>query len=183
MSIIGYLSSPVDMNGQRVQYEDAAPPADKSAAIEQNGSDRFVVQSVGLDVPLGELNSVDGSIEPPGFTSAYRVRDMGVSPKEPDKGTVFVVMHSLRNGATGPGNYLIDVDKRAAKVQLGAKIDVDGNSYTVTGTQVIDKPEIAGASAIWSNTPGRLVVITCLQRPDGRPSTQNMVIEAQKDRP
>jgi hypothetical protein len=178
--ILRSYSGPVDMHGNRVRAEDAVPPISKSSAVPAIGDDRFVVKSVGLNVPLGALNAVDGVIEPPGFTSAYWVRNEGVPPKEARKGTVFVVMHSLRNGATGPGNYLIDVDRRTSKVGIGAKIKVDDTTYTVTGTQEIDKPDIAHASAIWEDKPGRLVVITCLQRPDGGRSQQNVVIEASR---
>lgn len=173
-----YYSSPVDLRGNRVTYDDAAPPAAQSSAVPQIGTDRFEVPSVGLDVPLGALTSVDNVIEPPGFTSAYRVRDHGVTPKNASEGTVFVVMHSLRNGAIGPGNYLIDINRHTAKVGLGATIDVDDVEYTVTNTLAIDKPAIAEANSVWENTPNRLVVITCLQRPGGGPSKQNIVIEA-----
>lgn len=176
--IVRSFNGPVDMQGNRVQAEDAVPPTSESSAVPAIGDDRFVVESVGLDVPLGALNAVDGVIEPPGFTSAYWVRNEGVPPEQARKGTVFVVMHSLRNGATGPGNYLIDVDRRTSKVGIGAEIQVDDTTYTVTGTQEIDKPDIAHASAIWEDEPGRLVVITCLQRPDGGRSQQNVVIEA-----
>jgi hypothetical protein len=172
--IVRYCTGPVDMHGDHVQADDAVPPSSKSSAVPALGDDRFVVQSVGLDVPLGALNV----IEPPGFTSAYWVRNEGVQPADGKEGTVFVVMHSLRNGATGPGNFLIDVDRRTSKVGIGAKIQVDDTTYTVTGTQEIDKPDVAHASSIWADKPGRLVVITCLQRPEGGPSRQNVVIEA-----
>ena len=180
--LVQYYSGPVDMDGNRVQTDDGVPPVAASSAVPAIGDDRFVVSSVGLDVPLGALTSVDGAIEPPGFTSAYWVRDEGVAPAANSDGTVFVVMHSLRNGAIGPGNYLIDVDRSTSKVGLGATITVDDLDYTVTGTQLIDKPDIAASSSVWSNTPNRLVVITCLQRPDGSPSTQNLIIEAQRAR-
>lgn len=178
IGIGNYFAGPVDMHGNRVQADDGAPPSDASSAVPAIGDDRFTVPSVGLNVPLGALTSVDGVIEPPGFTSAYWVRDHGVSPSNGKKGTVFVVMHSLRNGATGPGNYLIDIARRTSKVGIGAKIHVNNTTYTVTGTQAINKPAIADASSIWANTPNRLVVITCLQRPQGGPSQQNIVIEA-----
>ncbi|MCS5524676.1 class F sortase [Curtobacterium flaccumfaciens pv. oortii] len=181
ISIVGiahYNTGPVDLRGNRVTYDDAAPPTDRSSAVPQIGKGRFEVPSVGLNVPLGALTSVDNVIEPPGFTSAYWVRDHGVTPQNAGKGTVFVVMHSLRNGAIGPGNYLIDVDRHTSKVGLGATITVDDTQYTVTDTLAIDKPAIADANAVWANTPNRLVVITCLQRPGGGPSKQNIVIEA-----
>jgi hypothetical protein len=133
---------------------------------------------VGLDVPLGSLDVVDHVIEPAGFTSAYWVRNLGVAPTDPASGTVFVVMHSLRGGGSAPGNALIDVGNGRARVQSGADLRVDGVDYRVVRTETVGKDDISHDSTIWANTPGRLVVITCLQRPDGRPSTENMVVEA-----
>lgn len=169
------------MHGNHVTYDTGAAPSDKTSAVPQTGTDRFDVPSVHLDVPLGAMSMVNQVIEPPGFTSAYWVRNLGVAPSTPDKGTVFVVMHSLRNGAIGPGNYLINVDTSSAKVGLGQKIHVAGSTYTITSTLEIDKPDIGAASQVWKNTPNRLVVITCLQRPQGGPSRQNVVIEATRD--
>jgi len=180
IGITRYFSSPVDMHGNHVQADTVAPPVASSSAVPVVGDGRFIAPSVGLNVPLGALNAVGGVIEPPGFTSAYWIRNEGVSLQDAAKGTVFVVMHSLRNGGVGPGNYLIDVQRQTARIALGATIEVDGVTYRVTGTSAIRKPDIAYASAIWTNTPDRLVVITCLQRPQGGPSLQNMVIEARR---
>lgn len=179
-SILGYVatqSGPVDLKGNRVQAEDV-PTAAVSASADPDTGGQFVVKSVGLDVPLGALNAVDGTVEPPGFTSAYWIRNEGVPTKDPKKGTVFVVMHSLRNGGVGPGNYLIDVKDQKAKVSLGTKIQVDGVTYKVTGSQTVKKTELSQSKTIWADTPNRLVVITCLQRPQGGPSVDNMVIQA-----
>lgn len=181
LGLIEYAQGPVDMEGNHVAYGGGVAPSDESSAVPQTGTDRFDVPSVHLDVPLGAMSAVDGVIEPPGFTSAYWVRNMGVSPTAPETGTVFVAMHSLRNGAVGPGNFLIDVDKATASVGAGQRIRVADTTYTVTRTLEIDKPDIGAASQVWANTPNRLVVITCLQRPQGGPSLQNVVIEATRD--
>lgn len=179
-SIVGYVaiqSGPVDLRGNRVQAEDVPSAAASASAVPDTGG-QFVVKSVGLDVPLGALNAVDGTVEPPGFTSAYRIRNEGVSTTDSAKGTVFVVMHSLRDGGVGPGNYLIDVEHQKAKVSQGTKIQVDGVTYTVTGSQAVEKRDLSKSSTIWADTPNRLVVITCLQRPQGGPSLDNLVIQA-----
>lgn len=165
-----------DLAGNAVQFDGPAP--NPSASAIPSGTGRFQSPSVGLDVPLGSLDVVDDELEPPGFTSAYWVRNLGVAPTDAGAGTVFVVMHSLRNGGVAPGNALIDVDNGRARVAVGASIVVDDVAYRVTRTDTIDKKEISHEQSIWADTPGRLVVITCLQRPDGSPSTDNMVIEA-----
>jgi hypothetical protein len=171
----------VDMRGHKVEVDSAQVPTEAhvqaAKATDETGA-RFKVSSVGLDVPFGALNAVDGSITPPGFTSAYWVRNLGVSVENAAKGTVFVVMHSVRGGGTGPGNYLIDVDHRKAKVATGATITVGDLTYSVTGTEAIPKDDLADDREVWANTPDRLVIITCLQVPSGSPSVDNMVITA-----
>lgn len=174
-----FTSGPKDMNGRAVQLDPDATP-DPRASATPSGHGRFVAQSVGLDVPLGSLDVVDGSVTPPGFTSAYLIRDYGVSPDRAGLGAVYVVMHSLRNGAIGPGNYLIDVQHKRAKIRAGATITVDDVKYRVTGTKAVSKTQLP-ESDIWTAKPNTLVVITCLQRPQGGPSVDNMVITATRN--
>ena len=101
-----------------------------------------------------------------------------MAPTDSADGTVFVVMHSLRNGGEAPGNALIDVENGRARIATGEAIVVDDVAYKVVDTETVDKTQISHDQSVWADTPGRLVVITCLQRPDGAPSTENMVIEA-----
>lgn len=168
-----------DMRGNTVQLDvDGAVPPPSSTKATANDGGRLMVPSVGLNVPLGSLNEVDGWIVPPGFQSAYRVRNRGVPLADATTGTVFVVMHALRNGAVGPGNYVTDIEKQRSKVADGAVIDVSGTTYTVTGSQLVRKTQMPYAKEIWANTPGRLVLITCLEHPDNSASTDNVVITA-----
>jgi hypothetical protein len=95
-----------------------------------------------------------------------------------DTGTVFVAMHSLRDGAIGPGNYLIDVDRGTPKVEIGAVLEVGGVSYTVTEARRVEKTALPYDSAVWANTPDRVVLITCLQNSQNVESAYNVVITA-----
>ena len=169
-------SPPTDLAGNAVQFD--GPQPDPSASATPTGTGRFQSTSVGLDVPLGSLDVIDDELEPPGFTSAYWVRNLGVAPSDSADGTVFVVMHSLRNGGQAPGNALIDVENGRARIATGEAIVVDDVAYKVVDTETVDKTQISHDQSVWADTPGRLVVITCLQRPDGAPSTENVVIEA-----
>jgi hypothetical protein len=137
------------------------------------------VPSVGLDVPLDSMDAVDGVVTPPGFASAYWVANAGTSPESPADGTVFIAMHSLRSGGWGPGNFLYEPDTGSAKVEPGAIIETNGRSYEVESVAVIGKSDLASAASVWADAPGRLVVITCLQRADNAPSRENFVITAQ----
>ncbi|MET3452641.1 class F sortase [Curtobacterium sp. 1544] len=168
--------APKDLRGNPVQYDPDATPNPRASAV-PSGHGRFVAKSVNLNVPLGALDATDGVVTPPGFTSAYLIRNYGVDPSRAGLGAVYVVMHSLRNGAIGPGNALIDVDKERAKIRKGATITVDDVTYTVTGTEAVTKTQLP-SSKIWSAGRNQLVVITCLQRPQGGPSIDNIVITA-----
>jgi hypothetical protein len=171
-----------DMAGNLVAPLPGATPAPAKLAamhaVSQDGGQHFTVPAVGLDVPLGALDDVDGVITPPGFTSAYWVRNKGVTPQHASQGTVFVVMHSLMGGGMGPGNYLIDEEHATSRVPVGATIEVAGLTYKVTGSSAIDRGQLAGRADVWENTPNRLVVITCLLTPGDNAPIDNMVITA-----
>jgi hypothetical protein len=170
-----------DLDGHRVALDPGdVPDADSAAGQDAvgSGSGRFEIPAVGLDVPLGALNEVGGVITPPGFTSVYRVRNRGVDPAHAGAGTVFVVTHSLRDGGRAPGNYLIDVRHGKAAVSNGTTVIVDGVHYRVDSGGAVGKPQLAGDAAVWADTPGRLVIITCLQVPANTESVDNLVITA-----
>lgn len=166
-----------DMSGQRVALDPEDLPA-KNQDAAPAGNGRFQIPSVGLDVPVGALNDVAGEITPPGFTSVYWVRNRGVPISRADRGTVFLVTHSLRGGGKAPGNFLIDIKNGKAAIPTGTTVVVDGVHYTVDGSGPIGKPQLAGDTAVWANTPNRLVIITCLQVPANTESVDNMIITA-----
>ncbi len=143
--------------------------------------DRFSVPAVGLDIPLDQMSESDGAITPPGFQSAYWITNMGVPLSEGADGTVFVVMHSIRGGGIGPGNYLTNIQDGTSAVPDGSAITIAGIPYHVTGWSAIPQDELPARPEVWANTPGRMIVITCLEKPDGSPSTENFVITAIRD--
>lgn len=170
--------APRDLRGNPVQVEADATPRPEASAV-ASGQGRFVAASVGLDVPLGALDPVDGVVVPSGYRSAYLVRNAGVPLRRASTGTVYVAMHALRNGY-GPGNALFDGSTAAARIEKGAPIVVGGVRYVVTGSKAVPRGELAARSWIWAAKPGRLVVITCLERSGGRGAVDNLVIEAQE---
>ncbi|MFF0390717.1 class F sortase [Kitasatospora sp. NPDC004615] len=170
----------VDMNGRPVQLDPGAelpPEQHRQQDAKPDGAGRFIVPSVGLDVPLGTMNEVAGSVVPPGFTAAYRITNLG-TPTAPDEGTVYVAMHSLRRGAVGPGNYLFATETGTSNVAPGAIIDVSNTPYVVDRATTIPKSDLPNDTTIWSDIPGRLVVLTCLEKPDNTPAVDNFVITA-----
>jgi hypothetical protein len=173
--------SATDMTGRTVMLEPGATPAVASTAdaVDSAGA-RLVVPAAGLDVPLAAMSTAGGEITPPGFTSAYVVRDLGTTLAAPSGGTLFVAMHALRGGGRGPGNHLQDIATGKATVEPGDRVTVGNVTYAVTGATTVGKTAIAADAGVWANTPDRLVLITCLEKPDGSPSTSVLVIEARR---
>ncbi|MGH1522744.1 class F sortase [Leifsonia sp. L25] len=179
-TVLTEQSYPKDMRGAPVVLPQPSEAVrEKTDAVAQVAGRTLRVPATGLTVPLGELNEVDGVIDPPGFSSAYLVRNYGAGPSHAASGTVFVVMHSCRGGAVCPGNYLIDVDAGTSSLKAGADVYVAGLHYRVTGAEKAYKPDVHTNARIWANAPGRLVLLTCLQVPDQTESIDNMVITAQ----
>lgn len=171
-------SLPQDLHGNHVQLDSGSLPSRaqaKAMGVASTGL-RFKVPSVGMDVALSSLSSVNGEITPPGFKDAYLVRDKGVSLAQATTGTVYVVMHSIQGGF-GPGNYLTNVQKGTVSLPVGSTIQVGDRTYTTTGSALVRKTQLADDQAVWANTPSRLIVITCLERLNGA-STHNAIITA-----
>jgi len=172
----------VDLKGAEVRIDTADRPSAEQLstmnAVDSVGGLRVTVPTVKLDVPLGEVSVADGVLVPPGFTSVYRVRDLGVPLSQAADGTVYLVTHSARGGAVAPGNYLEDAKTGRATVPVGSTITVGDLRYSVTGAHAVPKDDLP-RSDIWTSRPGTLVLITCLQNAAGTASTQNLVITAE----
>jgi len=156
----------VDMNGNKVIPDDNSvfdPAYVQAADAQPDLGQRFKVPSVSLDVPLGSVNQVNGLINPPGYTSVYWVKNMGVSLANADKGTVYVVTHSVKAPGEAPGDYLIDQKTTTVVLAQGAEIDVGDRKYTVDSSMTVSKDELGSQTSLWAGTPGMLVLITCMQ--------------------
>lgn len=175
--------APVDLNGNRVELDPGETPANPADVISNDTGARLTVPSVGLDVPLGAINARDGEITPPGFTRAFTIANMGAAPSNATDGTVYVVTHSLRGGGRAPGNYLFDTKTSRSRIDAGDEIHLGDHTYSVTRARTVAKPDLADDRELWTNTPRRLVLITCLQNPRGTASTENFIIEAELEDP
>jgi len=172
----------LDLQGNKVVPDDNSifnPDYIQAADAQPDLGIRFKVPSVGLDVPLGSVNQVDNVINPPGYTSVYWVKNMGVSLANADQGTVYVVTHSVRAPGEAPGDYMIDQSTTTVTVQNGAEIDVGDRVYKVVSSLTVSKDDLGNQTALWAGTPGMLVLITCMQGGDYLPnghSATNVVI-------
>ncbi|MDR0784058.1 MAG: hypothetical protein LBE83_09935 [Propionibacteriaceae bacterium] len=156
----------------------ATDPAYMEAAdmvINESG-EGFVVPKVGLQVPLGAVNVVNGTVNPPNFTAVFRIRDFGVGIEDAELGTVFLSAHSARSGRA-PGNMLQANEQ--AVLQPGDIIMVDGRAYAYERSVIRSQEDLANVPEVWDEAiPGRLIFMTCLLRNDGAAPTDNLVLIA-----
>lgn len=171
-----------DKSGQTITLDTKVAPATlkKMHAVSQIGTSFVRIPAINFDTPLGAVDVVDGQLTPPGIYSVYWVRNLGVSVQNASQGTVFLVIHSVHGGALVPGNQLINVDQGTSAVPLGAEITVDTQRYQVTRTEVIGRDVLPTRGDVWNNVPGQLVLITCLERPDGSEAVSNVVVWARR---
>lgn len=168
-----------DLAGNAVALD--AP--DREAARVRRTGERFEAPAQDLSVPLLSAVAVDGVINPPSLTEAFRYREYG-DPGRPGSGTVVVAVHSVRGGA-GPGNALVAPGAGgdggpAVRVAVGDPLVVAGVTYRVTGTQVLAKAEVAADASIWRGEDG-LVVLTCFPDPAVPLAEQlNLVVRAER---
>ncbi len=170
----------VDMDGRVVVPDDpsATSPEFMEAAdmVEDDGGDGFVVPALNLDVPLGSVNEVNGVMNPANFTNVFTIRNRGVGSLEgADQGTLYMVTHAIYGG-NAPGNILQNGGQAA--LAPGDIIKADQRQYKFESAEVINKKEIDKHAELWTDDPGRLVLITCVVRPEGGIADDNLVIIA-----
>ncbi len=110
-----------DLRGNRV--DDAAPglapspAAVRRMAVRAADGDAFRVPSVGLDVPLRSLVTVDHEVQPPTFTDAFWIRDLGLGTgPDPGRARSSSRCTPVRGGGVGPGNALYDTASGTSRV-------------------------------------------------------------------
>ena len=162
----------------------SAPPSSPEARWTPASDKRLVVPSVGVDLPLLGMTPDGDTINPPLLTAAYWIEPYGapVGAAGDAENTLYVAAHSAGRGTDGFDPLIAD-DGEGSTLAAGDAVEVRTPSgtvtYTVTGTQRYGKDELPGATEVWEVSPGRLVLITCFQRADGREATENLVVIAE----
>jgi hypothetical protein len=142
------------------------------------------IASVGLDLPLLPMTPRDGVINPRLLTAAYWIETYGqpTASAEQAQNTLYIAAHSAGRGDDG-FDPLLTSDHEGSAVAAGdvVRVRTPGGTvdYTVVRTQRYGKDELPAAEEVWESSPGRLVLITCFQRADGRNSTENLVVVAE----
>ncbi|MBP3088543.1 hypothetical protein EML15_05205 [Corynebacterium sp. sy017] len=166
-----------DMNGQEVDRSDAAnanvSPEDMNQISDAGES--FIIDSVGLNVPLGTLTSYNGVIEPVNYTSAFVVADYSPGYVNSEDGSVIVVAHALDGAGKAPGNYVVDPNTGAPLANIGDRIVVGSKTYEITDQRSILKDEIPNSDLVWAEEPGVMHFITCVPH-----RNENLVITAKE---
>jgi hypothetical protein len=162
----------------------AAAPTTPEARYTPASDIRLVVPSVGIDLPLLGTTPDDGHINPPMLTAGYWIEPYGapVAAAAEAENTLYVAAHSAGRGDDG-FDPLIAADGEGSTLAAGDVVEVRTPSgtaaYTVASTHRYGKDELPGATEVWEVSPGRLVLITCFQRADGREATENLVVVAE----
>lgn len=167
----------VDMEGREIVQPTPEPdnpdvPHHFPSAEEMNQVSNIGVRlsapSVGLDVPYGMIDEVDGVIRPTNFTNAFGVRNRGVPFDQTDRGTAYVAVHALDDDGQGnlqglaAGNFLIDGVSRQARLGNGEIIKIGEEQFRVQSYKRLGKGLISRDAEIWdASIKNRLVLITC----------------------
>ena len=160
------------------------PTPTPTARHTPSSSVHLVIPSVDVDLPLLGLTPRRGVIDPPLLTAGYWIQPYGEPVGAPDQAvdTLYIAAHSAGRGEDG-FDPLLTADHRGSALDVGDTVDVrtpNGTvTYTVERTQRYGKNALADAAEVWESVPGRLVLITCFQRADGRASTENLVVFAE----
>ena len=162
----------------------AAPTSLPAAHYTPSSAVRVQIPAVDLDLPVLGLIPRRGVIDPPMLTAAYWIEPYGQPVAAPDQAgnTIYLAAHSAGRGDDG-FDPLMTPDHRGSALAEGDTIEVQTpggtGTYTVQRTARYGKGELADAAEVWEAKPGRLVLITCFQRRDGRASTENLVVFAE----
>jgi hypothetical protein len=162
----------------------SAAPTSPEARYTPASDVRLVVPSVGVDLPLLGMTPDGGHIDPPMLTAGYWIEPYGapVGAAADAENTLYVAAHSAGRGDDG-FDPLISDDGEGSTLAAGDVVEVRGPSgtvaYTVASTHRYAKDALPGAAEVWEVSPGRLVLITCFQRADGREATENLVVVAE----
>jgi len=177
-------AAPSATAGPRAGAPATAPPSVPAARYTPSSDVRLVVPSLGMDLPLLPMTPVGDTIDPPLLTAGYWIEPYGapVGNAAEATNTLYVAAHSAGHGDDG-FDPLIAADGRGSTLASGDVVEVRTPTgtvrYTVQSTRRYGKEELPDAGEVWEVSPGRLVLVTCFQRADGRMATENLVVVAE----
>jgi sortase (surface protein transpeptidase) len=170
----------------RAAPSDAAGPGSPPPVARYTPSSevRLVVPELDVDLPLLSMAPTGDTVDPPLLTAGYWIEPYGtpVGDATEATNTLYVAAHSAGRGDDG-FDPLIGENGAGSSLDPGDVVEVRTPTgtvgYTVRSTHRYGKDELPGAEEVWEVSPGRLVLITCFQRADGREATENLVVVAE----
>ena len=170
-------------SGPRSEAPGTATPS-PVARFTPSSDVRLVVPSLGMDLPLLPMTPSGDTIDPPLLTAGYWIEPYGapVGDAADATNTLYVAAHSAGHGHDGFDPLIADGGSGST---LGAGDVVEVRTptgtvrYSVQSTHRYAKAELPDADEVWKVSPGRLVLVTCFQRADGRVATENLVVVAE----
>jgi hypothetical protein len=156
----------------------ATPSAAPDVSVESEATGRLEIPGY-LSAPLLHMTVPEsGILDPPTWFDVYLVENYA-APRDTNSGsTVFLALHSGRGTTDAIGNALIDRTTGTSALEAGAPLVVDGVRFSVTGTRTLEKGTMSEQADLWDGTHD-LILVTCSQYSDGRPS-QNSVVAARR---
>ena len=135
--------------------------------------------SVGLTLALGEMQAVNGVIDPPSPDIGYWISNRGVMPASNAPGSVFTACHTWENGQK-PCNKLYNPTDSTKTIRPGAPIVLRTHTgtlnYVITNVQAVSKKVVAANRVpdVKCSVPDHLVMVTCVWPDNG----ENFIITA-----
>jgi len=135
--------------------------------------------SVGLTLPMGTMQAVNGVIDPPSADIGYWISNRGVMPATNAQGSVFTACHTWERGEK-PCNKLYNPTDPSKTIKPNAPITVRTQTgtldYVITNVEAVSKTAVATNQVpdVKCSVPDHLVVVTCVWPDNG----QNFVITA-----
>ena len=157
----------------RVQTE--APSA--RPMVKMSEPTHISIAEIGYEADVSQMTTDNGVVDPPTKELTYRVTDRGSQPGEDANNTVYMACHSATR-SFAPCNT---VYKEAAVGQtISLTTEAGQLTYRIESIETLSKDgEFENSEKVRSKVPGRLVLVTCLQRGIGRSSAENFVVFAQ----
>lgn len=157
----------------------ATQPESPSArpTVKMSEPTHISIAEIGYEADVSQMTTDNGVVDPPTKELTYRVTDRGSQPGEDADNTVYLVCHSASRSDV-PCNTVY----RNAAVGQTIRLTTEASqlTYRIESIETLSKDgEFENSEKVWSKVPGRLVLITCLQRGLGRSSVENFVVFAQ----
>ena len=156
--------------GVRFHAADLSPEAEPDWSA---SAGRLVIDTVGLDIELSSLKPVGGTINPPDQERAFVIIAPGFGTLHNPAKTTFIAIHSGRGtNLTAAGNALVNRITGSSTLSPSDILRVDGEAFIVRKTATAEKSALP--ADVFDNTYD-LVIVTCQQYADGRPSRNSLI--------